>query len=790
MFKMHVKTGDLSNNHNETLVRASRSAASQPLGGPSGREQALEEQRPAAFQGVSSRWGQRHRRGKAMICRGAILALSAIVAVTSMARAARYEQDPFARIEAAKAEAARNPMGEPHIRRAMEMRHELGLSADDVFVLINASTDDEGGTHARLQQFHQGVPVRGGELLSHADARGNFLAYGGRVQKDIRIDTRPRLSATAALAVAARQPSHKFEYSWEPRAELSIQTNYVRVDTHSGKPMEQSEADIDHTAPAALSDPINAADTVRQVSGHTLVWTVRTVEGREGFDEELNEVVYTIDAQTGQVLRETSAGQTVTGTGSGKFNKKVSFETIVSLSSAGVGFFAWDSLRNFETLDNDFAWGNGSNFDADNLWGDGQPFMGDNGPLANRQSAIVDGHFGETVYWDMMANVFKHKGFDGNKIGLTVFVHIGWGWPQVGLVWDNADYSPNTGNIRLGDGPTRQALDCLGHESGHGFAYHTVNFGGNMGAAINESQADIWGAMTTFYLGGNGFATQLSRIPASGGSFVQQCSGRNMMKPTLGTGKDKSDFWNTDLENWPDEHDRGQPNNRAFFFLAQGASPFMKDNNYSFLLPWGMTGIGNDKAARLWFRAMHDHHMMSDPDYVDVKAALVSAAILNPNIFDPVSTIAALNNAYAGINVGSLNPGYPPEPALQASNGSNNTPQTAQDITLPTIAIGASKPGKVKFFGSGDKTLFYQVNLPPSASATVRIYSPFDNWDLGVIDDFGVVVSSANGQGEFDLVTVTAGSGLNNQGQSFLIAVKPFWLKFGTGTFVMDIDRF
>jgi hypothetical protein len=51
-------------------------------------------------------------------------------------------------------------------------------------------------------------------------------------------------------------------------------------------------------------------------------------------------------------------------------------------------------------------------------------------------------------------------------------------------------------------------------------------------------------------------------------------------------------------------------------------------------------------------------------------------------------------------------------------------------------------------------------------------------------------VSSANGQGEFDLVTVTAGSGLNNQGQSFLIAVKPFWLKFGTGTFVMDIDRF
>jgi Zn-dependent metalloprotease len=727
-----------------------------------------------------------------LLCRATGVALTALIAITGTVQAAQYERDPFARREAAKATAARDPVGELHLQHAMAMRDALGLSPDDTFVVLNAATDEEGNTHVRLRQLHQGVPVRGGELLSHTDARGTFLTYDGQVQKDIRIDTRPRVPAEAASAIAARQPSHKFDYSWAPRVELSIQTNYVRVDAHRGKPLEESSEDIDHTDPAALSDLINAADTMRQVSGHTLVWTVRTVEGREGFDEEINEVIYTIDAQTGDVLHERSAGWNATDTGSGNFNKNVSFST---LSLAGIGFLTWDITRNFQTMDNDFVWFTGSNADANNVWGDGQPYMGDlTATLANRQSAMVEGHFGETVYWDMMANVFNRKGFDGNKIGLTVFAHVGTGIP--GLIWDDANYSSSTGNIRLGDGSSRQSLDCLGHESGHGFADHTADLGGNMGDAINESQADIWGAMTNFYLGGSGFATQSSTIPASSGSlknpFTLRCSNRNMMKPTLGSGKDKSDFWNVNLDNWPDEHDRGQPNNRAFFFLAQGASPFMKDNNYSHLLPWGMTGIGNDKAARLWFFAMRDH-MVSDPDYNDVKAALSLALIMHPNTFNLVSTTNALLNAYAGINVSSVMAGYPAEPALQVVNG-GTTPQTALSLALPNTALGASKPGKVKFFSTGGQTLYYRISLPPGASATVRInsVSGLDDWDLEIIDElsWSVVVSSTKGKGKFDLGTVTAGSGLGNQGESYLIKIKPYSLQANTGAFVMDIDRF
>ena len=51
-------------------------------------------------------------------------------------------------------------------------------------------------------------------------------------------------------------------------------------------------------------------------------------------------------------------------------------------------------------------------------------------------------------------------------------------------------------------------------------------------------------------------------------------------------------------------------------------------------------------------------------------------------------------------------------------------------------------------------------------------------------------MSSTKGKGKFDLGTVTAGSGLGNQGESYLIKIKPYSLQANTGAFVMDIDRF
>ena len=718
-----------------------------------------------------------------------VVATAALAFATS-ALAQRYEQDPFAHLEAALAVAARDPAGALHLRHALDSRRELGLTADTTFVLVNATTDDGGSSHARLQQFFRGVKVQGAELISHQDASGAFQPYTDGAERTISISVTPVLSEAQALDIVARLDGRQAEYSWTPRTELVIEPIYERVLVSTGRPPPAPT--FDRTNPSSPVDATNAADVVRRVTGHRLLWNIRTLEGREGANESINEMAYSVDANGGQVVHQKSLSRF--GTGKSLNNGTVALQTSIGLG----GFAMMDFTRNYRTTDDASGVSSFANVDSDDNWGDGLPFTGTlsaNASVINRQTAMVDGHFGASVYWDMVSKVYKRNGPDGKFHDVNIHAHVGSAMSPF-TVLNNAFYSPATGNISLGDGANMQQLDVVAHESGHGLNDFTAGLKGDMGDGINESHADIMGVLATFYRGGGGFAAGSTKIPASAGvafptPFTGKGSGRNMMKPTKGAGTNRSDFWFSGIENLPDEHDIGLPNDRAFFFLAQGASPFMKSDAYSPLLPWGMTGVGNDLAGHIWVTTMTAPFIVSNPDYVDVRAAASLGAQTNLGA-NPLA-VAAVANAYAGIAVGNKAGGYPADVSPSVAANNNLTPATCQIITLPKIPLGATVPGKLKFFAVGPSSRFYCFSLPPGASLTARVNPMFatSDWDLFLSDDFGTPLQKAIlGKGLFDLIDQKSGAGIAGQGESYVLEVRPFSLPNGIGMFTLDLDRY
>jgi hypothetical protein len=183
--------------------------------------------------------------------------------------------------------------------------------------------------------------------------------------------------------------------------------------------------------------------------------------------------------------------------------------------------------------------------------------------------------------------------------------------------------------------------------------------------------------------------------------------------------------------------------------------------------------------------------MVSNPEYTDVRQAMLMGTLIKAAGANLQTTMDALTNAYAGISVGNTTGNYPAAPSPMLCGNNNFTPATAQAITLPAFVAGSNKPSKLKLMCSGSTSRFFTITISPTKSATVRLDPVFanDDWDLFVTDELGGVTSATAGHGKFDLLDYANG-GLNGQTQTLVIEVKPYKLTNGVGTFVLDFDRY
>ncbi|MDE3246363.1 MAG: M4 family metallopeptidase, partial [Acidobacteriota bacterium] len=475
--------------------------------------------------------------------------IPALTALTSLA--ALLAAAPLA------AQAAQSPQlqasADHAAQRINDLRAELGLGELDRFTVRRVHPDDLGMTHTRLQQLHQGVKVWGAEVIAHVGREGEALAPTLAHRSQVRVNVTPAMSGAEILNLVHAELAPKGGYATAPVVELVILPQETRVARPSFK--RSDDASLDATA------------FTRQVLRYVLAYHVHAEIETAG---DTRHVDFLLNAHTGAVLEQWNSLETanVVGTGNSQYSGVVALNT----TSVASGFELRDATRPASGVNavynlNHATSGQGATYtDADNTWGDGANYLEDPEPTtsANGQTVAVDAAFGIQSAWDMYKNVLGRNGINGLGGPVYARVHYDSGY-------DNAFYSDQCLCLTFGDGTKRlpyTPVDIAAHEYSHGVCSATAGLIYNKeSGGLNESNSDILGVMTEFYVrGANG---QGSVLPDTGGNWTQgeqiatpaAPSYRVMYKPSL-DGK-SADAWSPTLSTLNVHYSSG-PMNRCF----------------------------------------------------------------------------------------------------------------------------------------------------------------------------------------------------------------------------------
>ncbi len=578
----------------------------------------------------------------------------------------------------------------------------LGLDSDSSFVSQRVSTDAFGMLHVHVRQAYKGVPVWGGDAILHSDSENQPMPMTDKLVRGLDLAVSPALQASEALAIASRDMGPKGSFAYTPTQDLVVVPRIQRS-LRAG------------VTPARA----NASDVITTVTGADLAWHLH-LEVQSPNDTRAMD--YLVSAANGAILKKWStletAGTPAVGTGNSQYNGTVSIGT-TQLSASS--FTMQDSLRgNTQVTDLANGTSGGTLYsDTDNTWGDGNNYY-DSAPAAGGtsgvtgQTAAVDAKYGFDMTWDYYKNVHGRNGIDGLGTATALRMHYSTNY-------NNAFWSDSCFCMTFGDGshtPTGTsgfknltAIDVIGHELSHGVIANSVSGGltySDESGGLNEADSDINGTFVTYYAynGGTG-STVPNTIPVGNlhgyvpwqiGPQIANPPLRYMYKPSLDGAS--PDAWSFNIGQL-DVHYSSGPMNRAMYFLAQGASSTSTDDTYSSYLPGGMTGIGNDKASKIWYRVMTTG-LTSNSNYHDARIACENAA----TALYGATELAAVQNAFHAINVGP------------AAGGSDDTTAptsvtVSETGTSGTISLSASATDDV-----GVANIDFVIDGSVMASAT------------------------------------------------------------------------
>ena len=620
-------------------------------------------------------------------------------------------------------------------------RPELGLNDQHSFTMKNHIGDELRQVHTRFQQSFNGVKVWGGEAIMHMDADGRDLPLTDALMRNLHINTNPSMEPREALAVAHADIAPKGPYTEEPSAELVIYPQSVQVLAAHAR--SKSKADID------------AMDIERQVTRYTLAYHVHAtlLNGAQ----ETRSQDYLINAHTGEILKSWDTLHTAAANGTGKSQW---YGTVaLNTNSTGSGFELRDMTRgtggtygnNVTTDMGKGTSGNGTIYtDADNAWGDGLAFAGTT-TNANGQTAAVDGHRGMQATWDFFKNVFTRNGIDNT--GKATYSRMHYSSNYDNAFWQDSCFCMTYGDGAPPSGSYGEAdLDTAGHEMTHGVCATTANltYSGESGG-LNESNSDIFGTCVEFYvLGAGGIGSVVPDNPGSGAVTANYTMFENswghpgqalryMYKPSLDGAS--PDAWSSSLGSL-DVHYSSGPMNRCFYFMARGATT--SGDTSTTYLPSGMTGIGNDKAARIWYRTLTTK-LTASSNYAAARAGAIASA---QELYGAGSAAEqAVWNAFHGINVGAAWTSSTPTAPAITTQPTNQTVGVGTAATFTVVAIGSA-------------TLAYQwrkngtnISGASAASYVTPATTAADN-----ASTFSVVVSNSVGSVTSNNATLTVTS--------------------------------
>ncbi|MET8703372.1 M4 family metallopeptidase [Kitasatospora sp. NPDC004723] len=543
---------------------------------------------------------------KRKLAAGAVLSATALVTgVIQVSTTAQATPTPSVQAQAAQQRADLIALANG---QADPLTKALGLGGQEKLVAKDAVVDANGTRHLRFERTYAGLPVLGGDLVVHQAADGAVKAVDKAV--------------TAQIAVPSLTPGIPADRAADQATGAVQSTVGIAADK------DESPVTRVHRAGAAQL-VVWAADGNPRLAYRT------TVEGVRADGTPSSQLLVT-DAATGQVLSSHEQVQTATGTGTGVFVGTVPLTT----TQSGSTYSLKDASRGGQSTSDLKGKTSGSGTlltDTDNVWGDGT--------AANRQSAAVDAQFGAAATWDYYKNTFGRNGIKNNGVGATSRVHYGRNY--VNAFWNDSCFCMTYGDGTNNTNPLT-ALDVAGHEMTHGVTSATagLNYSGESGG-LNEATSDIFGTMVEWY----------ANLPADKPDYLIgeeiDINGdgtplRYMDKPS----KDgaSADSWSSSVGGLDVHYSSGVANH--FFYLLSEGSGAKTVNGVAYDSPTSngstVTGIGRDKAAAIWYRAL-TVYFTSTTNYKAARTGSLSAAA---DLYGAGSAeYNAVAAAWSGVNV-------------------------------------------------------------------------------------------------------------------------------------------
>jgi bacillolysin len=458
-------------------------------------------------------------------------------------------------------------------------------------------TDDDpllpGRAHDRLDQFHDGVRVVGGDIARQT-RDGVTVSIFGTIHPGIDIDVTPALSADDVRAIVGRLSGAAIGRGRVP--ELAI------LPDGSG--------------------------------GYRLTYRVKAFTADEGTE-------YFIDAKTGAVVRQLIGAQrqaAVVGHGTGVLGD----EKKVSVSSSSGAFVAVDRLRppSLSTYD---ARGNVTRVLAflNGVTDLAPSDLASSTSTTWSDAVSIDAHAYLGYVYDYYFKRFGRRGLDNQNIALLSVVHpvrrqdvLTQPNRIVDLFYLNAFYAGD-GVMVFGEGlppgivtlPGRQswnylagALDVIGHELTHGVTDFTSNLVyANESGALNEAFSDIMGTSVEFFYQPAGTALmQADYVIAE--DVVTPGGIRNMSNPAVFGDPDHYSIRYTGDADNGGVHTNATIATHAFFLAIEGGT-----NRTSGLSVQGVGAANREQMEKVFYRAF-TQLMPSNATYAVARLVTIQAA--------------------------------------------------------------------------------------------------------------------------------------------------------------------
>ncbi|MFF0740731.1 M4 family metallopeptidase [Streptomyces sp. NPDC004111] len=480
---------------------------------------------------------------------------------------------------------------------AASVARALGLGAGEKLIVRDVIKDADGTVHTRYDRTFDGLPVLGGDLVTHVAKGGKLKSIDKATDAKISVPT-----TTPKLKSAAGARKVIFAVSGKPTLAFETVKSSVKKDG----------------TPSRLHTITDAA------TGKTLY----------SFDE--------IDDgfKAGKAPKAPAKGGSGVKLKAGSGASMYSGEVALTTTKGGSGFELTDGERGgHKTYDlKGGQSGTGTLFtDADDKWG--------NGKADDAQTAAVDAAYGAAMTWDFYKAELGRNGIAGD--GKAAYSRVHYGKAYVNAFWDDSCFCMTYGD-GIGNTHPLTAIDVAGHEMSHGLTAATANleYAGESGG-LNEATSDILGTAVEFFAKnttdvGDYLIGEKIDINGDGSPL------RYMDKPS----KDGQslDYWDEKAGD-VDVHYSSGIANHFFYLLAEGSGA-KEINGVKYDSPTKdgskVTGIGQEKAYKIWYKALSTY-MTSTTDYKAAREATLKAATdLYGADGVEAKTVAA---AWTGVNV-------------------------------------------------------------------------------------------------------------------------------------------